>query len=184
MASSCGTLDDVDRSTQPLPANTYVKLGLLAWLAMIGFDFFLHAGVLARLYAEPGPFLLPPEQAFALIPVGYLSFLMLAILLIWLMAKLGIKGWRRGLIFGLKLGALSWGACTLGLLSISTASPTLLLGWFLGQTAELGIAGIVAGAGFATARLGRLLLKVLAFVIVALVLGIVLQNVLAPAASR
>ena len=143
--------------------------------------FFLHAGLLARLYVEPSPFLLPPERAFALIPVGYLSFLGLTILLIWLMARLGIQGWRQGAVFGLKLGALTWGALVVGLLSISTASLALLIGWFLGQTIELGI----AGSGFKGVRLGRLFLQVLALVIGAFAITILLQTLgLAPAAIR
>jgi len=165
--------------------GTHVKLTLLAWLSMIGFDFFLHAGVLAHLYIEPSPFLAPPERAFGLIPVGYLSFLCLAILLTWLMARLGIQGWCQGGIFGLQLGALALGAFNLGLLSISTAGPVLLAGWFFGQTVELGIAGMVVGSGFAGSRLGQLFAKVLAVVIVAFALTVLLQNVgLAPAVPR
>ena len=172
-------------SEQTFSLGTTLKVAFLAWLSMIGFDFFLHAGVLARLYVKPSPFLLPPERAFALIPVGYLSFLGLTILLIWLMTRLGIQGWRQGAIFGLKLGALTWGALVLGLLSISTASPTLLVGWFLGQTTGLGIAGMVAGSGFTGVRLGRLFLKVLALVIGAFAITILLQTLgLAPAAIR
>jgi hypothetical protein len=143
--------------------------------------FFLHAGVLARLYVEPSPFLLSPERAFALNPVGHLSFLGLTILLIWLMVRLGIQGWRQGAVFGLKLGALTWGALVVGLLSISTASLALLIGWFLGQTIELG----VAGSGFKGVRLGRLFLQVLALVIGAFAITILLQTLgLAPAAIR
>ncbi len=70
----------------------YVKVTMLVWLSMIGFDVFLHAGVLADLYVRSSPFLLPPERAFAFIPIGYLSPLGLAILLIWLMAKLSLQG--------------------------------------------------------------------------------------------
>jgi len=33
---------------------------LLGWLAMVGFDFFLHGGLLAGLYIQPDAFLLPP----------------------------------------------------------------------------------------------------------------------------
>ena len=144
-----------------------------------------HGCVLARLYVEPIPFLLPPERAFALIPVGYPSFLGLTILLVWLMARLGIQGWRRGAVFGLKLGALTWGSLVLGLLSVSTASPALLIGWFLGQTTELGIAGMVAGSGFARVRLSRLSFQVLALVIGAFVLTVLLQALgLAPAEIR
>jgi hypothetical protein len=147
--------------------------------------FFLRAGVLARLYVEPSPFLLSPERAFALNPVGHLSFLGLTILLIWLMVRLGIQGWRQGAVFGLKLGALTWGALVVGLLSISTASLALLIGWFLGQTIELGIAGMVAGSGFTGVRLGRLFLKVLALVIGAIAITVLLQALgLAPAEIR
>ena len=168
-------------NTEPhlLPPGFYIKLTLLAWLSMIGFDFFLHAGVLAPLYAKDSAFLLPPERAFALIPVGYLSFLGLAILLIWLMTKLRLQGWQKGIIFGMRLGFIAWGSLVLGLYSISTASPTLLLGWFLGQMVELGFGGAVAGHGFAERKLGGLFLKVFIFVMVAIMAGIVWQNVAA-----
>ena len=154
-----------------------VKIGLLAWLSVIGFDLFLHAGVLASWYSEPSLFLLSPEEAFRLIPLGYLSFLMLIVLLVWLMPRLGIAGWKSGLVFGLIVGALISCAGCLGLLSISTAPPVLLVGWFLGQTVELGIAGMVLGSGLATERLRPLLIKVILFFTVTVALGIVLQNI-------
>ena len=160
-----------------LSLGFYIKLTLLAWLSMIGLDFFLHAGVLSPLYMKESTFLLSPERAFALIPIGYLSFLGLAILLIWLMAKLGLQEWRKGALFGGKLGLLVWGSLVLGLYSISTASPILLLGWFLGQTVELGLAGAVAGHGLAERKLGRLSLMVFIFVMIAMVAGIIWQNV-------
>jgi hypothetical protein len=68
-------------------------VALLSWLSVIGFDFLLHASILAPLYAEPHSFLLPPERAFALIPVGYLSFLIFVILVLWLSVKLEIETW-------------------------------------------------------------------------------------------
>jgi hypothetical protein len=151
-------------------------MALLAWLAMIGFDFFLHAGLLARLYVEPSPFLLPPVQAFALIPVGYLSFWLFVVLLLWLMTRLGVFGWRRGFVFGLELGALTWGAFVLGLLSISTASLPLLIGWFVGQTVELGIGGAVVGSGLAGTSLRRLLLSIVVFVVGLFIITVALQT--------
>ena len=159
------------------PIGFYIKLTLLAWLSMIGFDFFLHAGILAPLYAKESTFLLPPERAFALIPVGYLSFLGLATLLIWLMVKLDIREWRKGVFFGIQLGFLAWGSLTLGLYSISTASPVLLWAWFLGQTVELGVAGAVTGYGLAERKLSRLFLMVFIFAIITIVAGIIWQNV-------
>lgn len=157
--------------------RSLVKIGLLAWLAVIGFDLFLHAGILADLYSKPSPFLLPPEEAFRLIPLGYLSFILLIVFLLWLMLKLTVVGWRAGLFFGLKVGALISAAGTLGLLSISTASVSLLVGWFLGQTVELGIAGMVLGSGLSTNRLRSLLAKVVIFFIAMGALAILLQNI-------
>lgn len=160
---------------------TYTKrhlflLTLIAWLSMLGVDFLLHAGLLAGLYLQPGPFLLPPLTAFTLIPVGYLSFLLLAVLLIWLMTRLKLAGWRQGALFGLELGGLTWGAFMLGLLSVSTASVSLLIGWFVGQTLALAMAGAVIGSGLAGMRLRRLFGVVIVFVLLSVITTIILQS--------
>jgi hypothetical protein len=153
-----------------------VLLVTLCWLSLIGVDFLLHGGLLATFYLQPSPFLLPLEKAFRLIPLGYLSFLLLAILLVWLMRRLDIRGWRDGLIFGLKLGALLWGAMVLGLMSISTASVGLLVGWFFGQTVELGIAGMFAGSGLKGARPARLFMMVIVLIFLSVLITVVLQS--------
>ncbi|MDO8577886.1 MAG: hypothetical protein Q7R50_01760 [Dehalococcoidales bacterium] len=154
-----------------------VKVGIIALVAIIGFDLFLHAGILAFLYSKPSPFLLSPEEAFRRIPLGYLSFVLLIALLVWLMSRIGVRGCKSGFAFGLAVGSAVWGAETLGLFSISTASPGLLLGWFLGQSLELGIAGMVIGSGLETKRLRPLLIKVIVFFMITAILAIVLQNV-------
>jgi len=164
-----------------LSSRQRVLVAVIAWLAMLGMDFLLHAGLLSSLYTQPGPFLLPPERAFALIPIGYASFSLLAAALVWLAPHLGIRSAFGGLLFGLRLGALVWGALVLGLASISSASSTLLLGWFLGQTLELGIGGAVVGSALGGTRLKTLALRVLAFVIAAFALTVALQSIgLAP----
>jgi hypothetical protein len=155
----------------------------LALFAVIGFDFFLHGGLLAKLYAEPSPFLLPLEEAFRLIPLGYLSFLIFEIFLVWLMLKLGITGWKSGLVFGLEVGAFAWGALVLGLLSISSAGLPLMTGWFIGQTIEAGIGGLVAGAVLVTKRPWWMLIFVVLFVVLAFIVTVILQTLgLAPVA--
>lgn len=154
-----------------------IKTGLLALLAFIGFDLFLHAGLLYPLYTVDDPFLLSPRDAFTRIPLGYLSFAILTFLEFWLMLRLGITGWQSGTKFGLLLGALIWGSFVLGLYSISTAGPALLAGWVLGQTAELGISGMVIGSGLASDKLQPLTIKVLILFALSVVLGIVIQNI-------
>jgi hypothetical protein len=152
-------------------------VGFLAWIAMLGFDLFLHGGVLAAHYEQPSPFLLPLDQAFRLIPLGYLSFAFLAALLTWLSVRLGVRTWRGGALFGLALGAFIWGAHTVGLLSISTAEPSLMLGWFVGQTVSLGIAGGVVGSGLGGTPLRTLTWKVVVFAVIAVAASVVIQNV-------
>jgi hypothetical protein len=142
---------------------------------MLSFDFLLHAGLLARLYVKPSPFLLPPETAFRLIPLGYLSFMIMALLMTWLMVKQRIEGGRDGLIYGLKLGGLIGGSMVFGLASITTAKHALLLGWFLGQTAELGIAGAVIGSSLSGLSHRRLFTRVIVFVVFSVFITIVLQ---------
>ena len=153
-----------------------LQLTLIAWLSMLGFDFLLHAGLLAELYLQPSSFLLPKTTAIALVPIGYLSYLPLAILLVWLMIRLRLAGAREGALFGLELGGLIWGAFVLGLLSVSTANVSLLIGWFIGQTLELAIAGAVIGSGLGRVRLRRLFGIVLVFVLLAIVTTIILQS--------
>jgi hypothetical protein len=128
-------------------------VGIISWLTMLGVDFLLHGGLLANIYAQESPFLLSQLEAFRKIPIGYLSFLLITALLLWLMLRIGVVGWRRGRVFGLKLGLLAWGAVLLGLISISTAPINLMIGWWIGQSIEPGIAGAVAGYGLEVERL-------------------------------
>lgn len=157
---------------------------LAAWLLSLGFDFFLHGGLLAQLYVEPTSFLLDPEVAFRRIPLGYLTFLILTSALLWLFRQLGVRGGLRGLGYGIGVGSVVWGALALGLYSISTATLSLLAAWWIGQTAELGLAGLVLGAAEQGMPLTRLWLAVLATVAIFVVSTILLQSFgLAPVAS-
>lgn len=62
-----------------------------AWLLSVGFDLFLHAGILAHLYARPSAFLLPAEDAFRRIPLGYATFLALTVCAVLGAAAAGIR---------------------------------------------------------------------------------------------
>ncbi|MGK2935732.1 MAG: hypothetical protein ACSLFE_10890 [Gemmatimonadaceae bacterium] len=153
-----------------------------AWILSVAFDLFLHGGLLARLYMEPSPFLLPLEDAFRRIPLGYATFLGLTIALYWLLARLGVRGWRRGMRYGLITGAIVWGALVIGLYSISTASVPLLAGWWIGQAAELGLAGSVLGAAASGTPLKRIWTVVAVAAVVLVIATITLQSLgLAPA---
>lgn len=153
-----------------------------AWVLSVGFDLFLHGGLLAGMYVEPSQFLLPPEEAFRRIPLGYLAFLVLTIALFWLLRRLDVRGSIPGFRFGVIAGAVVWGALAVGLYSISTASMTLLIGWWIGQSVELGLAGAVLGAAANGMTLKRLWAIVGVAVFVLVVVTITLQSLgLAPA---
>jgi len=172
----------MNQEVPELSRRRLLLIGLLSWLSMLGVDFFLHGGLLAKLYAEPSPFLLPPSDAFRRIPLGYVAALLLCVLLLWLMRRLALVGSRQGLAFGLRLGALTGGTAVLGLLSISTAGLSLLVGWLIAQTLEMGVAGMVAGGGFAGQRLLTLFLRVVSLLLFLVAVTIAMQSVgLAPA---
>lgn len=161
----------VERSV-PRPIATV----LLCWLAMIGVDLFLHAGVLAPLYDWDNTFLLRPMEAFARIPAGYGAFLLLAIGLAWLLPRLGVNGARRGAVVGGVIGAVTWSALLLGLWSISTAPPLLLAGWWLGQAAQLALVGGLIGAAIGGTSLRRLAWWAVASLLLGIVTSVVLQS--------
>jgi hypothetical protein len=147
-----------------------------AWLLSVGIDVFLHGGLLAHLYVEPSPFLLPAEDAFRRIPLGYLTFLVLTIGLFWLVRRLQIRGFIAGFRLAAVAGAVIWGALVLGLYSISTASLSLLIGWWIGQTVELALAGGVFGAVANGVRLTRVWTLVGAAVVALAAATVALQS--------
>lgn len=150
---------------------------VLCWMAMIGVDLSLHAGLLAPLYDWGSPFLISPGDAFARIPVGYLAFLVLAAALAWLLTRLEIRTGRDGALAGGVLGAVIWGALLLGLWSISTADLKLLAGWWIGQTAELAVGGLVIGSILGGAPIRSVAWRVGALVVAGAVVAVVLQSI-------
>ncbi|MGZ8438805.1 MAG: hypothetical protein ACXWXR_09750 [Candidatus Limnocylindrales bacterium] len=165
------------RPTTELPVPRRVATVLLSWLAMLGVDFFLHAGLLAPLYDWDSPFLLRPEQAFLRIPIGYLGLLILAIALAWLLPRFNVGLGRDGALIAGAFGAVAWGALLLGLWSISTADPGLLAGWWVGQTVELGLGGYVIGSVHGGARVRAVAGKVGLVLVVGAISAVVLQAI-------
>ena len=163
------------RARQPGSIGPGTAVGV-AWLVSLGFDFFLHAGALASLYVRASPFLLSEDALFRRIPLGYASFLVLTAALYWLFQQVGIRDWFAGLRLGLVTGLTIWGAWTLGLYSVSVAEGDLLVGWWLGQGVEMGLAGAFLGAAASGMERRRYLIKA-GWVVGALVVaGLVLQN--------
>ncbi len=149
---------------------------LLTWFAMLGFDFFLHGGLLANLYFAESDFTISPIEAFRRIPIGYIGFLLFVIFLVWIIPKLNPEGWKKGFWSGMKLGAILWGGFLLGLISISRIPVNLATAWMVGQTIEMGIGGAVVAAASEVTSLRRITLIVFSLVIFAFGATIVLQS--------
>lgn len=167
--------DALDAKNQK--AGRVVLFVAAAWVLSLGFDVLLHAGLLSRLYLQPSAFLLGPEEAFRRIPLGYLAFVILTLALYWLVLRLDIRGAWAGFRFGAIVGLVVWGGLAIGLYSISTAAPSLLVGWWLGQAIELGLTGAVLGAAVGGASLRRIWGSVSIAVVACLVVTIILQSI-------
>jgi len=148
---------------------------LLAWLAFIGVDLLVHAGILASMYVDPDPAILGAGEAFRRIPLGYAAFLLLVITVFWLLRRAGIRTWlgglRFGLVFGFMLGAVSF----LAQYSILRVGPGMLAGWALGNTVESAAAGAVAGMGLSQASMKKVAVVAISIFAACLVVTLLLQ---------
>lgn len=162
--------------THSLLSGFGIKLGLIGWLAMLGFDFFLHAGVLAGIYTRESPFLLPPLEAFRRIPIGYLSFLIVSFFLVWLCMRLAITSAREGFELGLWLGVVMWASLGLGLYSITTAAPMVLVSWTIGQSLEMAIAGALIGMSLQNGQLRKAFMVALVASVFLVIVTILMQS--------
>ncbi|HET9783137.1 MAG TPA: hypothetical protein VFR33_15330 [Candidatus Dormibacteraeota bacterium] len=135
----------------------------LVWFAMLGVDFLLNGAVFARMYQDGGAFLLPPAQAAARIPLGYLAFLLVAFGIVEVDCRLGIVGVAGGIRLGLVLGGLGglvWALSLYSIASITAAEAgALAFVWF----AAVFVGSAVAAAARARASVRRLALAVAGF---------------------
>jgi len=80
---------------------------IIAWIVFIGIDFFFHASLLESLWQNEIEAIKPKMDLFVLIPLGYLSFLLLTLLVGYSFAKIFqekpayIKVLKFALVFGL-----------------------------------------------------------------------------------
>jgi hypothetical protein len=148
----------------------------------VAIDLFLHAGLLARLYIEPSPFLLPAEDAFRRIPLGYLTFLILTTGLFWLLRHLHVRCVRAGFCGGAVAGTTAWVLWYSGCTRSALQASAFWLAGGVGQTVELAFAGMVLGVAANRVPLRRIWAVVGMAVIILAVATVALQSLgLAPA---
>jgi hypothetical protein len=154
-----------------------IAVVVLAWLATLAVDFALHGGLLAPVYDWSSPFLIPPLEAFARIPVAYAALLVLAGGLAWLLPRLAVTSGWGGARIAAAVGLVGGGAFLAALWSISTAGPGLLIGWWIAIVGELGVAGWILGESLAGRTVRSLLGRVLVLVIAGVTIAVALQSI-------
>ncbi len=101
--------------------------------------------------------MLAPIEAFRRVPLGYLSFLILAIGVVELVYRLRLRQLADGVRFGLLIGAVLAASWSLGLYSIATLSAVVAL-----ALAGIWLALVVLAFGVAVAGLSGSSLRGLA----------------------
>ena len=156
----------------------FVASVILAWLAFLALDFLAHATLLRSLWARDLPAVKSPEELFRLIPFGYMSFLLLTLLL-------GVLYWRihpdggssaRGLKFGAQVGALFAVSNFLSWYAFLALPLDLLAVASLGYWLELAAAGMIFGYLIPPSSIKKRAWIVIGAVLLILMVSIVLQN--------
>ena len=160
-----------------MAAPSFPKAVILAWISSIAVDFFLNGGVFASYFSSGDSFIVSTSEAFVRIPLGYISLLLLVLVLAFLVY------WKSGLTVygGVKMsvayGVVVASSTVLGLWSITVAPTEFLLIWFVDQVLELSVAGTILSISRA-APSRRITRDVAIGVAVLFVGGIALQNLL------
>ena len=167
--------EETKKISNSLSSISLFSIVLLAWLVTIAIDFFLNAGLFAKMWLESSSAFLPPEKLTQRIPLGYIAFLLLTILLTWIMARTNVRGWKQGASFGFKFGLLFEAASALGTISAYSVSPPLIIAWFLGGVLKDSIVCTIIGSGLGGSHLRRLWARAIVFVVIIIVVTIIMQ---------
>ena len=155
----------------------HLKLIGISWLAVVGFDFFLHAGLLAHLYQGDNPGILPPLDAFYRIPIGYFAFLFNIALVYFIIIKIDVNDRKEIIKLIMTIGIVLSLSSTLAQFSILQVNPLLLFGWGLGQMLQFTLMGVIIGFGYTGYSQKKLFICVFIFVFLVIVFTIIMQNI-------
>jgi hypothetical protein len=153
---------------------------LMAWILFIGMDFLFHASIFVSLWKEDIAIFKSTKDLTILIPVGYLSFLFLSVLIGSLFFRIfktkpAIKEvFKFGLIFGLLFSLSN----LLGLFSYIDIPLKLLLLFNLASFIEITVVVLSLYFTLFAVNLKRVIWYTILCFILLLIIGIVIQNVL------
>jgi hypothetical protein len=142
-------------------------------------DFLVHAVILNSFWAREYPALKTKEELFHLIPFGYLSFLILTIMIGWLYTRLFKSNGnvKKGLAFGAIAGGLFALSNFFGWHSFLNLPPLFLFLASLGYFVEISSVGLVYGYLLHPSSIKTRASFVASVVVFGFFLGIVFQNI-------
>ncbi|MGD2295151.1 MAG: hypothetical protein PVF22_04870 [Candidatus Aminicenantes bacterium] len=158
--------------------NRFVLSAFLSWLLFLSLDFLAHASVLRSFWAQELAALKPQRDLFRLIPAGYMSFLLLTLLVGWLYVSFHKDNGNaiRGMTFGAVFGGIYALALFLGWYSFLNL-PILFL-FLMGVVYFVEIVGVGFCFGYlmAAESLRKRVWPLIVVIFCIFVVGILLQN--------
>jgi hypothetical protein len=158
----------------------FIITSILAWLLLLMLDFLAHATLLSHFWAQDYPAQKSKEELFRLIPLGYLSFLILTLLVGWIYVRFyGERGnAKKGLSFGAVFGGLFALMTFLGWYAALNLPALFILLISIVYFVEIVAVGFTYGYLIHPESIKKRVWVLISIIIFGLVLSVVLQNVM------
>jgi hypothetical protein len=151
----------------------------LAWLVIIGIDFFFHASLLASIWKQELTAVKPLDELALLIPFGYLSFLLLTILIGYLFAHVFKEKppLKEAIKFAIIFGGLFSLSSFLGQFSFLNLPAVFLAFISAVYFFEIFAALMVFQDILFAKSIRKKILPVVSIFVILLLLGVIIQNI-------
>ena len=158
----------------------FVLVTFLAWLIFLMLDFLAHTVFLNSFWAQDFPAIKSKDELFRLIPIGYLSFLILTFLVGWLYSRLfkANGNTMTGFVFGAIFGGLFSLSTFLGWYSFLSLPPLFLFLVSLVYFVEISGVGLVFGYLLHPASIKKRIRVIVGIIVLGFCSGIILQNII------
>jgi hypothetical protein len=152
---------------------------LLAWLVFIGIDFLIHASLLENLWKQEVSAIKSLEDLAILIPGGYLSFLLLTILIGFVFIKIFPKKetFKSALRFGVIFGLLFSLSNLLGLFSYVRLPLDLLIFTNMVYFIEIVAVVLVYNGFLYPEKIKNKVWKPITLFFILVIIGVIIQNI-------
>jgi hypothetical protein len=163
--------------------SRFILTSILAWIVFVMLDFLAHATLLSHFWAQDYPAQKSKEELFRLIPLGYLSFLILTLLVGWIYVRFYKEGGnaKKGLSFGALFGGLFALVTFLSWYAALNFPALFILLISIVYFVEITAVGFTFGYLMHPESVKKRVWGLIGIILFGLVLSIILQNVMSSA---